>query len=176
MEIVSYVLEGSLKHEDSTGAGSVIKPGEVQRMSSGTGVLHSEFNGSDSEWVHFLQIWILPERSGIEPSYEQREFPAEERRGQWRLVGSRNGAEGSVTIHQDVKLFATLLGVGESVEYTIPQGRKGWIHVCSGAVKVNDTHAGEGDGFALGGPESITLTGGSDTEVLLFDMADINAQ
>lgn len=127
MEIVSYVLEGSLKHRDSMGTGSIIKPGEVQRMSAGTGVMHSEFNGS-------------------------------------------------VTIHQDVKLFSTLLTVGESVEYSIPQGRKGWIHVCSGEINMNTTNAGESDGFALDGPESVTLTGSAEADVLLFDMADIGVQ
>ena len=176
MEIVSYVLEGALKHEDSMGTGSVIKPGEVQRMSAGTGVMHSEMNDSESEPVHFLQIWILPERTGIVPGYEQREFPADERRGQWRLVGSRDGADGSVTIHQDVKLFATLLGEGDSVTYAIPQGRKGWVHVCSGTLRLNDADAGAGDGFAIDGPESVTLTGTAAAEVLLFDMLDIGAR
>ena len=175
MEIISYVLEGSLKHEDSMGTGSVIKPGEVQRMSAGTGVLHSEFNGSNAEPVHFLQIWILPEQTGIAPGYEQKEFPAAERSGKWRLVGSPTGEDGSVTIHQDVKLFATLLSEGESVDYDFAAGRKGWIHVCSGNLEVNDTDAGEGDGFAIEGPESIKLTGSSDSEVLLFDMVDIGA-
>ena len=170
MEIVSYVLEGSLKHEDSMGTGSVIKPGEVQRMSAGTGVMHSEMNGSDTEQVHFLQIWILPEENGINPGYEQKYFPADERQGKWRLVGSCDGAEGSVTIRQDVKLYATLLNHGESLEYSIEQGRKGWLHVCSGTLRVNDIDAGEGDGFAIDGPETITLLGKAETEVLLFDM------
>lgn len=176
MEIISYVLEGELKHEDSMGTGSVIKPGEVQRMSAGTGVLHSEMNGSDSEQVHFLQIWIIPEEMGIDPGYEQREFPVEERSGKWRLVGSRTGEDGSVTIRQDVKFFATLLAPGQWVEYGFAQGRKGWIHVCSGAVRVNETDAVEGDGFAVDGPEELNLTGTSDAEVLLFDMVDVGIE
>jgi redox-sensitive bicupin YhaK (pirin superfamily) len=174
MEIISYVLEGSLKHKDSMGNGSMIRPGEVQRMSAGTGVQHSEFNGSDSELVHFLQIWIIPKQKGQQPGYEQKEFPAEERAGQWRLVGSPTGEAGSVTIRQDVKMFATLLTAGQSVAHHIAPGRKGWLHVCSGSLQVNDHDAGEGDGFALEGPEDITLVGSSDTEALLFDMADID--
>jgi redox-sensitive bicupin YhaK (pirin superfamily) len=176
MEIISYVLEGSLKHEDSMGTGSVIKPGEVQRMSAGTGVAHSEFNGSDSEPVHFLQIWIIPEEIGIEPGYEQKEFPAAERSGQWRLVGSRTGADGSVTIRQDVQLFTTLLTADQSVDYSFAAGRKGWLHVCSGSLQVNGQNATEGDGFAVDGPEDVQLTGTGDTEVLLFDMAGLNFQ
>jgi redox-sensitive bicupin YhaK (pirin superfamily) len=176
MEIITYVLEGALKHEDSLGNGSVIRPGEVQRMSAGTGVLHSEFNASDSEEVHFLQIWILPEEAGIDPGYEQRDFSADERSGRWRLVGSRDGADGSVTLHQDVRIFATLLRDGESLQYDFAAERKGWIHICSGTLQVNDLNAGEGDGVAVNGPGSVTLTGSSSTEVLLFDMADIGYQ
>ena len=176
MEIISYVLEGSLKHEDSMGTGSVIRPGEVQRMSAGTGVLHSEFNGSDTEGVRFLQIWIVPDQLGIEPGYEQREFPASERRGQWRLVGSRDGAEGSVVIRQDVQMFAALLDAGESLTYRLPEGRKGWLQVCNGEVSCNGLQAVEGDGFAIDGPETIELSGTFDAEVLLFDMVDLALQ
>ena len=176
MEIISYVLEGALKHEDSMGTGSVIKPGEVQRMSAGTGVAHSEFNGSDSEPVHFLQIWIIPEQTGIEPGYEQKEFPAAERSGQWRLVGSPTGEDGSVIIRQDVKLFATLLTAEQSVNYSLAPSRKGWLHVCSGSLQVNGQDASEGDGFAIEGPEDLKLTGTGDAEALLFDMADLNFQ
>jgi len=176
MEIISYVLEGSLKHADSMGTGSVIKPGEVQRMSAGTGVAHSEFNGSDSTPVHFLQIWIIPDQMGIEPGYEQKEFPPAERSNQWRLVGSPTGEDGSVTIRQDVKLFSTLLSNGESVEYNIEQNRKGWLHVCSGTLTVNGQDANEGDGFAIDGPEGLTLTSTVDAEVLLFDMANLDYQ
>ena len=176
MEIISYVLEGALKHEDSMGTGSLIRPGEVQRMSAGTGVLHSEFNGSDSEQVHFLQIWIIPEQTGLQPGYEQKEFSVEERNGKWRLVGSPTGEDGSVTIRQDVRLFATLLTAGQSVEYSFTPGRKGWLHVCSGSLQIDSQDAGEGDGFAVDGPEDVTLTGMSDAEVLLFDMVDIGAQ
>lgn len=172
MEIISYVLEGGLRHQDSMGNGSVIRPGEVQRMTAGTGVAHSEFNNSDSELVHFLQIWILPGRTGLEPGYEQREFTAGERSGQWRLVGSRDGRDGAVTIHQDVELFSTLLSVGQLVEHDLAKGRKGWIHICSGAVRVNDQEAAAGDGIALEGPEHVTLSGSTDAEVLLFDMGE----
>ena len=137
MEIISYVLDGALAHRDSMGTGSVIRPGDVQRMSAGTGVYHSEFNASESEPVHFLQIWILPEKKGIDPGYEQKQFSEAERQGKLRLVASRGGRDGSITVHQDVSLYATLLSVGESVSHTIASQRHVWIHVARGAVKVN---------------------------------------
>ena len=170
MEIISYVLAGALKHEDSMGNGSVIRPGEVQRMSAGTGVTHSEFNASDSEPVHFLQIWVLPEEQGLKPSYEQKAFADEEKRGRLRLVGSRDGREGSVTIHQDVDLYATLLGDGDSVSHALAKGRKGWVQVAQGSALLNGEPLRAGDGVAIEGPETVTLTGSSDGEVLLFDM------
>jgi redox-sensitive bicupin YhaK (pirin superfamily) len=170
MEIISYVLTGALKHQDSMGNGSVIRPGEVQRMSAGTGVTHSEFNASDSEPVHFLQIWVLPEQEGMTPSYEQKAFAEEEKRGRLRLVGSRNGREGSVTIHQDVDLYATLLGDGDSVSHSLAEGRKGWVQVAQGSVVLNDELLNAGDGVAVEGPATITLSGTSEAEVLLFDM------
>jgi len=170
MEIISYVLDGALEHKDSMGNGSIIRPGDVQRMSAGTGVRHSEFNASDSELVHFLQIWIMPERNGLEPSYEQTHFAADEKRGQLRLVGSRDGRDGSVTIHQDVDLHAALLDDGDSVTYTLGGGRKGWLQVARGSVTLNGEQLYPGDGVAIEGPSDIEIVGTSESEVLLFDM------
>ncbi|MDH3692103.1 MAG: pirin family protein [Gammaproteobacteria bacterium] len=170
MEIISYVLEGTLEHKDSIGTGSVIRPGEVQRMSAGTGIRHSEFNHSDSELVHFLQIWILPEQEGLSPGYEQKTFPNDEKRGRLRLVGSRDGRDGSVIIHQDVDLYATLLTDKEEVRHDLEKGRKGWAQVATGTVKVNGEQLHQGDGVAIEELSKITITGTSNAEVLLFDM------
>jgi len=170
MEIISYVLEGALEHKDSIGTGSIIRPGQVQRMTAGTGVRHSEFNPSESEPVHFLQIWIVPERDGLEPGYEQKAFTENEKRGQLRLVGSRDGRNNSVTIHRDVDLYATLLTDNQAVTHELAAGRKGWVQVASGTLLANDEQLHPGDGVAVDGPCTITLTGTSDTEVLLFDM------
>jgi len=170
MEIISYVLEGALEHKDSIGTGSIIRPGEVQRMSAGTGVRHSEFNHSDSELVHFLQIWIVPERDGLEPSYEQKAFAENDKRGRLRLVGSREGRDDSVTIHQDVELYATLLSDNQTVTHELAARRKGWVQVARGTVLANDEPLHGGDGVAIEGPCTITLTCASDAEVLLFDM------
>ena len=170
MEIISYVLEGALEHKDSMGNGSVIRPGDVQRMSAGTGVMHSEFNASDSEPVHFLQIWVLPEANGLKPSYEQKAFPEAEKHGRLRLVGSRDGRDGSVTIHQDVDLYATMLGDGESLGHDFSDGRKGWVHLAQGSARLNDDLLNPGDGVAIEGPARIRLTGLQEAEVLLFDM------
>src|SRR5438477_11914352 len=146
MEILSYVLEGALEHKDSIGTGSVIRPGEVQIMSAGTGIRHSEFNHSKTEPVHFLQIWVVPDRQGIAPRYEQKTFPDADKRGRLRLVGSSDGREGSVVVHQDVRLFAALLNTGEQVTHALATGRKGWLQVVRGAVAMNDRdlHAGDG--------------------------------
>ncbi|MBF2076071.1 MAG: pirin family protein [Synechococcales cyanobacterium C42_A2020_086] len=172
MEIISYVLDGALEHKDSIGTGSVIRPGDVQRMSAGTGIMHSEYNASQNDPVHFLQIWILPEKKGIEPSYEQKAFTETEKRGQLRLVGSRNGRDGSITIHQDVDLYATLLHEGETVNHTLDQGRVAWLQVARGAVQLNDQTLTAGDGAAISNESLITLRGtDKDAEVLLFDMA-----
>ena len=149
MEIISYVLDGALEHKDSMGNGSVIRPGDVQRMSAGTGVRHSEFNASETEPVHFLQIWILPEKQGLEPGYEQRHFAADEKRGQLRLVGSRDGREGAVTIHQDSDLYATLLGEGDTVSHELAAGRKGWVQIARGSAMLNDKQLNPGDGAAV---------------------------
>jgi len=170
MEIISYVLEGALEHKDSIGTGSIIRPGEVQRMSAGTGVRHSEFNHSDSELVHFLQIWIVPERDGLQPSYEQEAFAENDKRGRLRLVGSRDARDDSVTIHQDVDLYATLLSDNQTVTHQLAAGRKGWVQVARGTVSANDEPLHAGDGVAIEGPCTITLTCASDAEVLLFDM------
>jgi redox-sensitive bicupin YhaK (pirin superfamily) len=170
MEIISYVLDGALQHKDSMGNGSLIRPGDVQRMSAGSGVTHSEFNASKSEPVHFLQIWILPEKQGLEPSYEQKAYSKEARSGRLRLVGSRDGREGSLTIHQDVDLYATLFSDSDSVTHKLADGRKGWVQVAKGSVIVNDNEVFAGDGIALEGPKTITLTGSADAEILLFDM------
>jgi len=171
MEIVSYVLQGALEHKDSLGTGSVIRPGDVQRMSAGTGIRHSEFNASKSEPVHFLQIWIIPERKGLPASYEQKAFDDAEKRGQLRLVGSRDGRDGSVTIHQDVDLYATLLAKGERVTHELPAGRSAWIQVARGSVTLNGLALKDGDGVATSTAGELRLDGVESAEVLLFDMA-----
>jgi redox-sensitive bicupin YhaK (pirin superfamily) len=170
MEILSYVLEGSLAHRDSLGTGSVIRPGEVQRMTAGTGVTHSEMNASSSEGVHFLQIWILPERGGLQPGYEQKAFPAEERRGRLRLVASRDGREGSVTVHQDVALYAALLEDGERVAHEVRPGRHAWIQVAGGPIDVGGGRLESGDGASTSDPGAVELVGRGAAEVLVFDL------
>ncbi len=170
MEIISYVLDGALEHKDSLGTGSIIRPGDVQRMSAGTGVRHSEFNASDSDPVHFLQIWILPEQDGLEPSYEQKAFSDDEKRGRLRLVGSRDGRDGSVTIHQDVNLYASLLASGDRVDYELGEGRYGWVQVARGSVRLDDNNLSAGDGVALRGDRTVELEGVDGAEILLFDM------
>ena len=172
MEIISYVLDGALAHKDSLGTGSEIRPGDVQRMTAGTGVRHSEFNASDTDPVHFLQIWILPEREGLEPSYEQKTFGSADKRGRLKLVGSRDGREGSVTIHQDVDLYATLLDADERVRHALRDGRNGWVQVARGSVVLNGNRLSAGDGVALRGAQTVELAGVDDAEVLLFDMGD----
>lgn len=175
MEILSYVVDGALEHADSTGTGSVIRPGDVQRMSAGTGVMHSEFNGSETEPVRFLQIWVLPEKAGIPPSYEEKHF-GEERQGQLRLVASRDGREGSLTIHQDLSLYASVLSAGDTVEHVVAEGRSAWVQVVRGDVTVNGAALHEGDGAATEASQSLTLSADSDAELLLFDLARKNTQ
>jgi redox-sensitive bicupin YhaK (pirin superfamily) len=170
MEILSYVLEGALEHRDSIGTGSVIRPGDVQRMTAGSGVRHSEFNGSKTEPVHFLQIWIIPDRRGHAPGYEQKTFPEAERRGKLRLVGSHDGRDGSVTLHQDVALYAGVLDEGQKAELAIQPGRHAWVHVARGAVTVNGKRLGEGDGAALSDERALAIEGHGG-EVLVFDLA-----
>jgi redox-sensitive bicupin YhaK (pirin superfamily) len=169
MEIVTYVLEGALEHKDSLGTGSVIRPGDVQRMSAGTGVSHSEFNHSATELVHLLQIWILPEREGTPPSYEQKHFPAEERSGALRLLASRDAREGSVRIHQDADLYTALLGTGESALHALRPGRHAWLQVARGRCELNGIPLEAGDGAAVSDETSLQLAGAKDAELLLFD-------
>jgi redox-sensitive bicupin YhaK (pirin superfamily) len=172
MEIISYVLEGALAHRDSIGTGSVIRPGDVQRMSAGTGIRHSEFNASQTEPVHFLQIWIVPERNGLAPGYEQKTFDTASKSGKLLLVGSQDGRNGSVTIHRDVDLYATRPGDGGTVNHALAAGRIGWVHVAQGTVNLNGEELRPGDGVALDAGARISLTGTSDdAEVLVFDMA-----
>ncbi|HTF35381.1 MAG TPA: pirin family protein [Myxococcota bacterium] len=171
MEIVSYVLEGALQHRDSMGHGEVLRPGEVQRMSAGTGVTHSEFNASQNEIVHFLQIWILPERPGLAPSYEQKAFPPEARRNELILAASRDGRLGSVSIHQDANLYLARLDAGSRVEFEIPPSRAAWVQVVRGSVALRDEKLAAGDGAALAGEKSVPLTAAEDAEVLVFDLA-----
>ena len=171
MEIVSYVLSGALEHKDSMGTGSVIKPGDVQRMSAGTGVRHSEFNASKSEPVHFLQIWLMPSQRGIKPSYEQKTFPASEKQGRLRVVASPDGRDGSVTIHTDATIYAGLFAPGESAELSLAKGRHAWIHVAKGLLKVNGRDLSAGDGMALSEEESVKIEGLGQGEVLVFDLA-----
>lgn len=171
MEIISYVLEGELAHRDSTGGSEIIRPGEVQRMSAGTGVTHSEFNNSDDQLVHFLQIWIIPERQGLEPSYEQKAFPLAERQGKWRLVASRDGRDGSLTVHQDVNLYSGLFAASQSARYQIPASRYAWLQVARGQVAVNGELLAAGDAAAFTAAGSIELSGEDEAEILLFDLA-----
>ena len=172
MEIVSYVLEGELAHRDSMGNGSVIRPGDVQRMSAGTGVHHSEMNPSRDRPVRFLQIWIQPDRRGLVPSYEQTHFPPEDRRGRLRLVASRDGREGSVTIHQDAAIHAAILGRGERVEHRVAPGRHAWIQVARGAARLDGTALEEGDGARTSDAGTLAIGGTApETELLLFDLA-----
>ncbi len=170
MEIVSYVLEGALAHRDSMGTGSIIHPGSVQRMSAGTGIQHSEFNPSQSEKAHFLQIWLIPDVIGIQPSYEERYFGDAEKRGRLRLVASPDGADGSVKIHADAKIFATLLSGSERVEQTLAQDMHAYVHVASGNVSLNGTPLYAGDGAMLTGEERLILDKGQNAEVLVFEL------
>jgi len=173
MEIVTYVLEGELLHRDSMGNGSVIRPGEVQRMTAGTGVRHSEENASREKPVHLLQIWILPAQRGLAPGYEQTAFPEAERRGRLRLVASPDAAEGSVTIHQDARMYATLLARGEEVRHPLAAGRRAWVHVARGELTLNGQPLGAGDGAAIEREEEIVLAGrgAQPAEALVFDLA-----
>ena len=171
MEIVSYVLEGALEHRDSIGTGSVLTPGEVQRMSAGTGVRHSEFNGSKSETAHFLQIWLLPAKAGIRPSYEQKPFGDEERRNRLRLIVGPGAPDGALDIHQDARIYATLLDAGSTVEQAIAPGRHAWVQVARGAVTVNSTPLAAGDGAAISDESKLAITATAPSELLVFDLA-----
>jgi len=170
MEIITYVLEGALEHRDSLGTGSVITPGEVQRMSAGTGVRHSEYNASRTEPVHLLQIWIQPARAGIAPEYEQKTVPVSERRGRLRLIAAPDGRDGAVTIHQDAAVYATTLARGEAVEHALAAGRLGWLQVARGALLLNGERLAQGDGAAIEDEHALTIETLETAEALLFDL------
>ena len=174
MEIITYILDGALEHKDSLGTGSVIRPGDVQRMSAGTGIRHSEANPLKDQATKLLQIWIFPKANNLPPSYEQTAFPREERQGKLRLVGSPDGRDGSVTIHQDVDLYASLLKPGESVSLALKADRLAWLQVARGKVKLNGQELGQGDGAAVTKETALAITGIEDAEVLLFDLPPAN--
>jgi hypothetical protein len=172
MEIITYVLEGALKHQDSLGNGSVIRPGDGQRMSAGTGILHSEANASKSDPVHLLQIWILPEHKGIQPGYEQKAFPEEEKRGRLKLIATRDGHNGAVTVHQDVSLYVSLLDKEQKVEHALAPGRHAWLQVARGSVELNGNRLEQGDGAAISDEKELAISGVQNgSEILLFDLA-----
>jgi len=171
MEIITYVLEGKLEHKDSLGTGSVILPGDGQRMTAGSGIRHSEFNPSTTDAVHLLQIWILPEKDALRPSYEQKSFPEQEKRGRLRLIASRDAGDGSVKINQDAKLFVSLLKPGEEVAHEFAAGRHGWLQVARGTVELNGKSLTQGDGAAISDEKKLSIKGTEDAEVLLFDLA-----
>ena len=170
MEIISYVIDGALEHKDSMGNGTVIRPGEVQRMSAGTGITHSEFNHSSKELVHFLQIWILPDTKGLEPGYEQTFFSDEDKRGRLRLVASKDGRDGSLTIHQDAALYDSILEEGMEIDYPVPAGRHLWLQVVCGAVNVNGVSLGQSDGAAISDEALLKIIAEKDSELLLFNL------
>ena len=171
MEILTYIMDGALEHKDSIGAGSVIRPGDVQRMSAGTGVTHSEFNHSKTESVHLLQIWIIPEKRGIKPSYEQKRFEDADKRGQLKLVASRDAREGSVTFHQDVDMYASLLNGADAVTHTLKSGRIAWVQVAKGELQLNGKTLKTGDGAAIKDESILNFTNANHAEIILFDMA-----
>jgi redox-sensitive bicupin YhaK (pirin superfamily) len=171
MEIISYVVEGGLEHRDSMGTGAVIRPDDVQRMSAGTGVTHSEYNASRSDPVHFLQIWIMPDRRGIAPSYEQKTFGREDKAGRLRLVASPDGSDGSVTIHADARLYAGLFDAGQTAEHPLAPDRHAWVHVVRGKARVNGVDLGAGDAAALSGERQVHAEGVDASELLVFDLA-----
>lgn len=171
MEILTWVLEGALEHKDSTGVSSVIHPGELQRMSAGTGISHSEYNHSQTEPVHFLQIWIFPEQRGLKPGYEQRSFDLETAGGQWLLIAARDGRAGAITVHQDVELYVTQLAPGQQITYSLKPNRSAWVQVARGAVTLNGMQLNQGDGVAASGEANLEFVGIEPAEVLLFDLA-----
>jgi len=170
MEIISYIIEGALEHKDSMGNGAVMKSGEVQRMTAGTGVTHSEFNPSSDAVVHFLQIWILPEKQGLEPGYEQKNYSANDKRNKLLLIASPTGRAESIHIHQDVNLYASVLDPDATLTHQIVTGRRGWIQVVSGAIDVNGNSLNEGDGASISDTTDLQITATIETELLLFDM------
>jgi redox-sensitive bicupin YhaK (pirin superfamily) len=171
MEIITYVLEGKLEHKDSLGTGSVILPGDGQRMTAGSGIRHSEFNPSTTDSVHLLQIWIQPEKAALQPSYEQKSFPVGEKQGKLRLIASRQAADGSVKINQDAQLYVSLLKPNEEVTHELAAGRHAWLQVARGAVELNGKKLSQGDGAAITDEPKLTIKGTENAEVLLFDLA-----
>ncbi|MFM0739451.1 pirin family protein [Paraburkholderia xenovorans] len=174
MEIVTYLLEGALAHRDSMGNGSTIRPGDVQRMSAGTGVMHSEFNASETDEAHLLQIWVIPRRAGDQPGYEEKHFYAADKRGRLRVVASPDGRDGSVTIHADASIYAGLIDGAEQVTFALPEGRQAYVHVARGALTVNGVALRAGDAAKLSGTDTVTLEKGDNAEVLLFDLGQLN--
>lgn len=170
MEIISYVLEGKLKHKDNLGNSSVIRPGEIQRMSAGTGITHSEFNPSNEKITHFLQIWFTPNKKDIEPCYEQKVFPQEEREGQFKLVASQFGRNGSISLNQDVNISIATITKKEKAEYHVPEGRKAWVQVAKGHVSMNGNDLVAGDGVAVVKEPTLLFNNGTVAEILVFDM------
>jgi len=170
MEILTYILAGALEHRDSMGNGSVIRPGDVQRMSAGTGVTHSEFNPSATEEVHFLQIWLLPEALRLPPGYEQKHFTAADKRGRLRLIAAPDAADGALLLHQQARVYAGLLDGAERTELRVAAGRRAWLHVARGELSVDDVRLSAGDGARTPGPAQLTLHGGAAAEVLVFDL------
>lgn len=171
MEIITYVLEGALEHKDSMGNGSIIRPGDGQRMSAGTGVRHSEANSSKTDSAHLLQIWIMPDRAGHQPGYEQKEFPAAEKQNKLRLIASPDGSNGSVTIHQNAKLYVSLLSRGKELKHSLAPGRFAWLQVAKGSVELNGQGLDQGDGAAVRDEQQLTIKATADSEILLFDLA-----
>jgi quercetin 2,3-dioxygenase len=171
MEIVTYVLDGALEHKDSMGNGSVLRAGQLQRMTAGTGILHSEFNPSDKEWVHLYQIWLLPERKGLEPSYQELSLSEEQKHGRFHLVASPEGADGSLSIRQDARLYLASLLPGEATEHSLASGRAGWLQVLRGKVGVVGNDLSDGDGVAVTDEKAVSVHATASSEVLLFDLA-----
>jgi redox-sensitive bicupin YhaK (pirin superfamily) len=170
MEIISYVLEGELAHKDSIGTGSVIRPGDVQRMTAGSGIMHSEFNNSEQQPVHFLQIWIEPAQIGLAPGYEQKHFEPLSLQDQWRVVANPTGSDGAIKVHQDMRLLVSKLGAGKSLDYSLAGNRTAWIQVARGAVTINELGLVQGDGVAISDLDQITVHANEDSEILLFDL------
>ena len=171
MEIVTYMIEGALEHKDDMGNGSVIRPGELQRMTAGTGILHSEFNHSNEDQAHLLQIWILPEQKGLEPGYEQKLFPTEQKKNRWCLVGSRDGRDGSLTIHQDLNLYSTVLDEDVQIEFEFDKSRQGFLQVVRGSIEIDGEALDAGDAATIQKQTAFTVRALRDAELLFFDMA-----
>ncbi|MDZ8053270.1 MAG: pirin family protein [Aulosira sp. ZfuVER01] len=171
MEILTYVLSGALEHKDSLGTGSVIRPGDAQIMSAGTGITHSEYNHSRTEPVHFLQIWMLPNQLGLTPRYDQKNFPVEEKRGKLRLIAAKDGRDGAVVVHQDLDLYASILEKGDVVNYHIKSDRHAWLHVAQGVATLNGEELKTGDGVQVSGEEKLEISTKASAEILLFDLA-----